>query len=231
MSRIDNVTLAGLQGLAMNGAERRNQQQALTLDLYDDDRAKEMRHQGSGLAWRGLLALLAQHGQRLATDGGAKLRFLVEPSASPLLADLRTRILQRFPRAKVVSYSSVAADGAVDGAQLAFGRPLEPRHNLSAAKVILALDSDFLSDGPEQVRLSRQFAAAREPGPNMNRLYAAEPCPTVTGDTSVYTGGFNAGGGVNFGTRRKFFIDVRYHHMFTADFAREIIPVTFGVRW
>jgi molybdopterin-containing oxidoreductase family iron-sulfur binding subunit len=157
-------------------------EQALTLDLYDDDRAKALRHQGGGIAWRGLLMLLAQHGQRLATDGGAKLRFLVEPSASPLLADLRARISQKFPRAKVVSYSSVAGDGAVDGAQLAFGRPLEPRHNLSAARVILALDSDFLSDGPEQVRLSRQFAAGREPGPNMSRLYAAEPCPTVTGE-------------------------------------------------
>jgi Fe-S-cluster-containing dehydrogenase component len=156
-------------------------EQALTLDLYDDDRAKSLRHRGAGLAWRSLLSVLAQHGQRLSGDGGAKLRFLVEPSASPLLGDLRARVLQRFPRAKVVSFSSVAADGAVEGAQLAFGRALEPRHNLAAARVILSLDSDFLSDGPEQVRLSRQFAAAREPGPNMNRLYVAEPCPTVTG--------------------------------------------------
>jgi molybdopterin-containing oxidoreductase family iron-sulfur binding subunit len=157
-------------------------EQALTLDLYDDDRAKSLRHRGAGLAWRGLLPVLAQHGQRLQADGGAKLRFLVEPSRSPLLADLRGRVVQKFPRAKMVSFSSVAADGAAEGAQLAFGRPLEPRHNLAAARVILSLDSDFLGDGPEQVRLSRQFGAAREPGPNMNRLYVAEPCPTVTGE-------------------------------------------------
>jgi opacity protein-like surface antigen len=57
------------------------------------------------------------------------------------------------------------------------------------------------------------------------------PGPTVTGDLSLYKGGFNAGGGINFGTRRKFFIDARYHHMFTGDSPTEIIPVTFGVRW
>jgi Fe-S-cluster-containing dehydrogenase component len=156
-------------------------EQALTLGLYDDDRAKSLRHDGAGLAWRSLLALLAQHGERLGADGGAKLRFLVEPSGSPLLADLRARVLQRFPRARFVPFSAVAGDGVVEGANLAFGRPLEPRHNLTAAKVIVALDSDFLSEGPEQVRLSRQFAAGREPGPNMNRLYVAEPCPTSTG--------------------------------------------------
>jgi Fe-S-cluster-containing dehydrogenase component/anaerobic selenocysteine-containing dehydrogenase len=156
-------------------------EQALTMGLYDDDRAKSLRHGGSGIAWRALLAVLAQHGERLGADGGAKLRFLVEPSGSPLLADLRARVLQRFPRARFVAHSSVAADGVVDGTNLAFGRPLEPRHNLAAARVIVALDSDFMSEGPEQVRLSRQFSGGREPGPNMNRLYVAEPCPTPTG--------------------------------------------------
>ncbi len=156
-------------------------EQALTQGLYDDDRAKSMRHQGEGIAWRSLLALLAQHGERLTAEGGAKLRFLVEPSGSPLLADLRTRVLQKFPRARFVAFSSVAADGAVEGASLAFGRPLEPRHDLTAARVVVALDSDFLSDGPEQLRMSRQFGVGREPGPDMNRLYVAEPCPTPTG--------------------------------------------------
>jgi Fe-S-cluster-containing dehydrogenase component len=156
-------------------------EQALTLGLYDPDRAKSLHHKGTGLAWRQLLLVLAQHSDRLSADGGARLRFLVEPSTSPLLANIRARVLQRFPRARFVSFSSVAADGVVEGAQLCFGRPLEPRHNLAAARIVLALDSDFLSDGPEQLRLSRQFAAGREPGAGMSRLYVAEPCPTTTG--------------------------------------------------
>jgi MoCo/4Fe-4S cofactor protein with predicted Tat translocation signal len=156
-------------------------EQALTLGLYDDDRAKAMRHKGAGIAWRQLLALVADLAGKHAGDGGAKLRFLVEPLGSPLLADQRARILKKYPKAKFVSYLSVAGDGAGEGAQLAFGRPLDAHHDFSAARVILSLDCDFLGEGVEQKRLSRQFADGREPGQEMNRLYVVEPCPTPTG--------------------------------------------------
>jgi MoCo/4Fe-4S cofactor protein with predicted Tat translocation signal len=156
-------------------------EQALPLGLYDEERGKAIRHQGRGMAWRSLLSALAQQDERYAADKGAKLRFLVEPSGSPLLADLHGRIQQKLPQAKFVAFSPVAADGMVEGARLVFGRPLEPRHDLSQARVIVSLDSDFCNDGPEMLRLSRQFSAGREPGPNMNRLYVAEPCPTATG--------------------------------------------------
>jgi len=53
---------------------------------------------------------------------------------------------------------------------------------------------------------------------------------TMTGNFSRYSGGYNAGGGVNFGSRTKFFVEVRYHHMFTNS-PTQIIPLTFGVRW
>ena len=75
----------------------------------------------------------------------------------------------------------MADDGAVDGARMAFGKPMVPRHRLSSADVILSLDSDFLAEGAEQTRLSREFAARREPSPRMSRLYVVEPAVTVTG--------------------------------------------------
>src|SRR4051812_2248820 len=156
-------------------------EQALILGLYDDDRAKQLRRGGSAIAWPTFLSELKSRSASLAATGGAGLRFLTGPTASPLLADLRRRILERFPRAKFVSYSSVAGDGAVDGTKLAFGRPLMPRHHLGPAAVILSLDSDFLNDGPEQTRLSREYSARREPSRDMNRLYVVEPTITVTG--------------------------------------------------
>lgn len=57
------------------------------------------------------------------------------------------------------------------------------------------------------------------------------PGATATDNGSIYKGGYNVGGGVNFGTRRKFFIDARYHHMFTTNSTTQIIPLSFGVRW
>jgi MoCo/4Fe-4S cofactor protein with predicted Tat translocation signal len=156
-------------------------EQALILGLYDEDRAKQLRRNGDPVAWRTFLAELTARTKKLAANRGAGLRFLVEPNASPLLADLRRRILERFPQAKFVSYSPVAADGAVEGARLAFGKPMVARHQLDKAQVILALDADFLGEGPEQTRLNREFAAGREPGTNMNRLYVVEPAMTISG--------------------------------------------------
>jgi opacity protein-like surface antigen len=57
------------------------------------------------------------------------------------------------------------------------------------------------------------------------------PGQTVTGDFSVYKGGYNFGGGVTFTPHIKFFVESRYHHMFTSNGATTVIPLTFGIRW
>ena len=41
-----------------------------------------MRHQGQPLSWRSLLGVLAANNEKLAANGGARLRFLVEPTTS-----------------------------------------------------------------------------------------------------------------------------------------------------
>jgi MoCo/4Fe-4S cofactor protein with predicted Tat translocation signal len=156
-------------------------EQALILGLYDNDRLKELRGGGDGLAWRGFLAAMRARSEKLAATGGKGLRFLVEPSASPLLGELRRRILARFPGAKFVSYSSTASDGADEGPRLAYGQPLVARQHLDKAQVILSLDADFLAEGPDWKRLSREFSSRREPGADMNRLYVVEPALTGTG--------------------------------------------------
>jgi len=156
-------------------------EQALILGLYDDDRAQQLRRGDKQIAWTTFLSETRTRCEALTSNGGAGLRFLTAPTASPLLADLRRRILARFPQAKFVSYASAAGDGAVDGTKLAFGRPLVPRHRLTDASVIVSLDADFLNDGPEQTRLSREFSGRRTPTRDMNRLYVVEPAMTVTG--------------------------------------------------
>jgi len=53
----------------------------------------------------------------------------------------------------------------------------------------------------------------------------------ITGDFSTYKGGYNVGGGVTFTPHIKFFVETRYHHMFTSNGATTVIPLTFGIRW
>ena len=57
------------------------------------------------------------------------------------------------------------------------------------------------------------------------------PGQLVTGDFNIYKGGYNVGGGVTFTPHIKFFVETRYHHMFTSNGATILIPLTFGIRW
>ena len=154
---------------------------ATLLDLYDPRRAKGFRRARAPLAYRTLLRDLTALASSHLADGGARLRFLTGATGSPLLLELRRRILARFPQARFHAYESLTEDSAREGARLAFGRTLAVRHRLARARVVLALDSDFLAAGPEALRLAREFAGGREPGPEMSRLYVAEAQHSVTG--------------------------------------------------
>jgi len=154
--------------------------QSLVLGLYDEDRAKQIRHKGQPVAWITLQATLLDLVKN-APDGGSRIRFLSGPTTSPLVAELRQAIATKLPKAKFTSFSAVADDGAFEGTQLLFGRPLESRYDLAAASVMLSLDADILGSGPGYLKHARQFAARREPGATMNRLYVAEPVYTITG--------------------------------------------------
>src|SRR5216110_2861136 len=60
--------------------------------------------------------------------------------------------------------------------------------DFSKAKVVVALDSDFLYTHPYALRYARDFSNARRTidagGARMNRFYAAEPTPTITGSNA-----------------------------------------------
>jgi molybdopterin-containing oxidoreductase family iron-sulfur binding subunit len=154
--------------------------QATTLELYDAARLSGFVGRTRTFGASGLLAELAAIAREHAADGGARLRFLVEPTTSPTLAELRRRILARFPRARFDAWSPLAEDSARAGATLAFGRPLDATLHLADADVILSLDADFLAVDGEPLRQAAEFATRREP-PRLNRLYVAEPGYTVTG--------------------------------------------------
>ncbi len=154
---------------------------ASILDLYDPNRLSGVRRHGQAVAWGAYLGELAVLAGALARDGGARLRILAEPTSSPTQADLRARLLARFPKARVTGWGPIADDAAREGARLAFGRPLDAEYRLVGADVILSLDSDFLATEGDHLRHARDFASRRGQPTGMNRLYVAEGSFTVTG--------------------------------------------------
>jgi molybdopterin-containing oxidoreductase family iron-sulfur binding subunit len=154
--------------------------QAATLAFYDPDRAQAVVRDGDVSTWRAFESALAAaaplHGKR-----GGGVRVLTETTTSPTLAAGFEALRRRSPAARRHQYEPAGRDNARAGALLAFGERVETHYRFDLAKVIVALDADFLVAMPGGLRYARDFAAGREPSGRMSRLYAAETNPSVTG--------------------------------------------------
>jgi len=158
--------------------------QACLLDLYDPDRAKAVTHFGQPSSWSLFLSSLHTVLEGQKTKRGAGLRILTETIASPTLGAQLQALLKEFPEARWHQYEPINRDNVIAGSRLAFGEYVATHCDFTRAKVILSLDSDFLTTHPERLRYARQFADGRrvvERGDAMNRLYVLEPSPTITG--------------------------------------------------
>jgi molybdopterin-containing oxidoreductase family iron-sulfur binding subunit len=157
-------------------------QQALVLGMYDPDRSAKVLQGGKESDWPALEAAV----QKLSLGDGAGLRFLSGFVSSPTLASLRADVLKKFPKAKWVEYEAVSRDNELAGTSMAFGQALYTHPAFDKAKVVVALDHDFLNlDAPAPFFTSafakRRKVASDEDLDKMNRLYAVESQFSLTG--------------------------------------------------
>jgi MoCo/4Fe-4S cofactor protein with predicted Tat translocation signal len=158
--------------------------QASVLNLYDPDRSQAVLYQGETARWGDFLdvlngALTAQRAKR-----GAGLRLLTETSTSPTLAAQLKALQEAFPDAKLHQYEPGGQDSARAGSQFAFGQVVNTVYKFDAADVVLALDANFLVEGPGHLRYARDLMSRRkltDGKTEMNRLYVAESTVTPTG--------------------------------------------------
>ncbi|HEX3867260.1 MAG TPA: hypothetical protein VHV78_10920, partial [Gemmatimonadaceae bacterium] len=155
-------------------------EQASVLQLYDPDRATHARVNRAAAGWSTVANMLspAVLGARVGARGKG-LRFLIEPTSSPLDEDMLSRVLDRYPDACVHMYAPLVADRA--------STPVVTQYDLGLADVVLAVGSDCLASGPFHLRHARRFADRRrlsQPTDSMNRLYAIESSFTPTGSAA-----------------------------------------------
>ena len=158
--------------------------QASVLNLYDPDRSKTVLKGGKESTWDDFVAWWKELYAKYKTNGGEGLAVLSESFNSPTLARLKKDFEKTFPKAQWVVWEPVSDENIYTGIELATGRVLQPVYDFSKAKVVLALDADFLGTESEAVANTGGFAEARRvmsQGDEMNRLYVVEPSMTVTG--------------------------------------------------
>ena len=86
-------------------------EQASVLGLYDPHRAQASRYKSSPTSFDQVIARFASS----RDDGGARLRFLLEPTGSPLIGDLIRRIVARFPDSRFTFFSPLSTTTSADG--------------------------------------------------------------------------------------------------------------------
>jgi molybdopterin-containing oxidoreductase family iron-sulfur binding subunit len=158
--------------------------QAEVLALYDPDRSQVVMNLGRISTWEAFITAVTTELEAQRAKNGAGLRILTETVTSPTLAGQMQTLLSAFPAAKWHQYDPAGRDNTRAGAQLAFGEFVETQYRFDQAEVILALDADFLIDSPGSLRYARDFVAKRrviDDVKRMNRLYAVESSPSLTG--------------------------------------------------
>lgn len=158
--------------------------QASILNLYDPDRATRFAKNGTTVTRDAALDYLAELSKEALFNSGQAMCFLCEHSNSPSRARLKKLINQKLPAAHWFEYEPVDFDIHRQAATLAFGAAVAPYFKIDEAKVIVALDSDFIG-GEEDLHVNiRRFAKGRKTEKStdsMSRLYSVEALMTLTG--------------------------------------------------
>ena len=161
--------------------------QATLLELYDPDRSQGVAQYGGqarkGSTFEAFEKALGEARAKVA--GGNGLRVLAPRTASPSLADMRDRLLKKFPSAKWVEWEPVNDDNSRAGSKLAFGKPYRALFALKKAKIVLTIDADLFGQHANGIAHAGEFAETRNPeSGHMSRLYSFESHVTETGTTA-----------------------------------------------
>jgi MoCo/4Fe-4S cofactor protein with predicted Tat translocation signal len=158
--------------------------QASILNLYDPERSQVVRRSNGISTWEEFMTSVRSRLDLQRTKAGAGLRLLTGTVTSPTLGEQIRVLLKQFPQAKWHAYEPISRDNTHEGMRLALGQEGESLYRFARAEVIVALDSDFLFAEPGSLRYARDFSNRRRvrgEQAQMNRLYVAEPTPSITG--------------------------------------------------
>jgi MoCo/4Fe-4S cofactor protein with predicted Tat translocation signal len=163
--------------------------QASVLTLYHPDRSQTATFLGQARTWGEAGDALGKAMQQQRQSGGKGLRLLSESVISPTLSRQLHDLLKQFPAAKWHVWEPLHRDTAYQGAQMAFGQPVDMLYDFTKADVVLALDADFLGCHPGNLHDVADFMSRRRVRTTekeskqaaMNRLYVVETAVTCTG--------------------------------------------------
>lgn len=86
--------------------------------------------------------------------------------------------------AKMYNYDDISYASLTDAGKTSYGQAVLPNYHLDKAKMIVAINNDFLGTWLTPVKFNRQFIAGRKPSEGMNKLVVFESLLTLTGSNA-----------------------------------------------
>ncbi|MCP5494471.1 MAG: 4Fe-4S dicluster domain-containing protein [Leptospiraceae bacterium] len=159
--------------------------QASIFDLYDPDRARQPMEIKNGKAVKKDWASL----DKVVKEGltGGKVAMLTSPINSPSTMSIVNEFLGSVD-GKLYEFNPTSVEEAIAKAsEKSYGKAIVPNYKFDKAKVILSVDADFLGTWISPVEFAKKFSKNRklkEGSTDINKFYAAESLPTVTGSNA-----------------------------------------------
>ena len=181
--------------------------QASTLNMYDPDRLREPLfssgrihppdplQSGNAVSWQEVDDKIINE-LKSASASGKSIAVITNTILSPTQKKLFDDFQAVYPTARIYSYEVINEEprksawmkSYPSGARSTDGNKTMPVIKLDEAKVILALECDFLSTEGNVMEQTRLFAQNRDVrnGKEFNKLYAVEGAYTLTGMNADY---------------------------------------------
>ena len=163
--------------------------QASILGIYDPQRSAAVRFRGRPSDWQSFQGAMVGHMAALKADGGAGLSILLGPTTSPSLLSQLAAMQTAYPAMRLYTHAPLDRTALYEGTRRAFGQALETRWRFGQARVVVALDGDFLDAGPHQCGGSRDWIEARHASlasGSLMELHAAGSVPSLTSAKADY---------------------------------------------
>ncbi len=201
--------------------------QASILDMYDPNRSRYVTVKtATGRAvrtWNDFAAVI----QQIQATQGQGVAILAEAMTGPSAVYMRQALAKALPGVTWYEWEPLTRTNELEGARMAFGKPVRSVLNLDKAQVIAAFDADILHGHPASVRYSRDWAKTRtltDGRTEISRMYAADAHLSITSSNAdvrvpvaasqvgelvkavALALGINVGGAANLGDRAALFV-------------------------
>ena len=165
--------------------------QASILNLYDPERVKKPIKKENGksreLDWDSALAELVNQ-VRSAVSRNQEIALIAKPVFSPSTARLLEEFKKRFGTTTIYTYDFLESFAKLNAWKQIYPKSDLPEFDFSRAKIVVALESNFLATEGNFVKNIRQFVSNRnvDKPEEFNRLYAFEGDLSLTGANADY---------------------------------------------